>query len=186
MKRIFLALALFALGAPALSTAARAETNVTLRARVEASGPAVTFGDLFTDAGDAAARAVAPAPEPGQVGALSAEFLVAAARTSGLIWTPPQGMTSVRVVRPGGARATIATPVSASSADGSMQAAAPAIRRGDTVLLVFVAPGMQLTTHARATQDGAVGAHIRLVNLQSNRAVDAVVTGPGAAAANVE
>jgi flagella basal body P-ring formation protein FlgA len=37
---------------------------------------------------------------------------------------------------------------------------------------------------ARALEDGAVGQGIRLLNTSSNRTIDAVVTGPGAARAN--
>lgn len=165
-----------------LSVPAFADTPVTLRARVEANGPVVTFGDLFTDAGAAQGRAVAPAPSPGQISMLSAEFLVAAAQTAGLAWTPPAGMTQVRVVRPGGARATLA---SATPAESAAAAGPSLVRRGETIMLVYVAPGMQISTHARAMQDGAMGARVRLMNLQSNRPVDAVVTGPGAAAINL-
>lgn len=169
-----------ALCAMLLSIPAFADTPVTLRPRVEASGPAVTFGDLFTDAGPVSGRAVAPSPAPGQVSTLSAEFLVAAAQTAGLSWTPPAGVSEVRVVRPGGARATL--PAASSAAE---QGGGSLIRRGDMVMLVYVAPGMQISTRARAMQDGAIGARIRLMNLQSNRPVDAVVTGAGAAAINI-
>lgn len=111
---------------------------------------------------------------------LSAEFLVAAAQSAGLSWAPPEGLTQVRVVRPGGARATLPAPAASQPGTG------PAvIRRGETVMLVYVAPGLQISTQARAMQDGATGARIRLVNLQSNRPVEAVVTGPGAAAINL-
>jgi flagella basal body P-ring formation protein FlgA len=58
-----------------------------------------------------------------------------------------------------------------------------AVRRGEVITLVYSAPGIQLTTRARATTDGGVGDTVRLVNLQSNRTVDAVVTGVGAATA---
>ncbi len=168
-RSFFCALALL-IAAPALAD------TVQLRPRIEASGPAVTFGDVFTGAGAVASRAIAPAPSPGQSSALSAQFLVAAAESAGLDWTPPAGVTQVRVVRPGGARATIA----AESGGGGETA----VRRGETIELVYVAPGLQLTTRARALNNAGVGEPVRLVNLQSNRTVEAVVTGPGAAAAN--
>jgi flagellar basal body P-ring formation protein FlgA len=43
---------------------------------------------------------------------------------------------------------------------------------------------MSLNMRARALEDGAIGQPIRLQNTSSNRTIDAVVTGPGAARAN--
>lgn len=171
--RALAAAALCMLAAPAF-----ADSTVTLRARVEAHGPAVTLGDLFEGAGAAAGRAVAPAPDPGQISTLGAPFLAAAAQSAGLAWTPPAGLTQVRVVRPAGARATIA-PDTPANANGEV-----VIRRGDVIQLVYVAPGLQLTTRARTLGNAAIGDSVRLVNLQSNRTVEAIVTGPGAAAAS--
>ena len=59
-----------------------------------------------------------------------------------------------------------------------------AIRRGESVNLVYEAPGMSLAMRARALEDGAVGQSVRLLNTSSNRTIDAVVTGPGTARAN--
>lgn len=154
--------------------------TVTLRTRIEASGPAITMGDVFDGAGDASGRALAPAPPPGQVSTLNVSFLVAAAESAGLDWTPPSGVTQVRVVRPGGARATLGPSTTSSRGD----AGDVAIRRGETVTLLYAAPGLQISARARANEDGAVGQSIRLVNLTSNRTIDAVVTGPGAATAS--
>jgi flagellar basal body P-ring formation protein FlgA len=151
---------------------------VTLRARVEASGPAVTLGDLFDGAGAAGARAIAPAPPPGQVSTLSIPVLAAAASAAGLQWTPPPGLTEVRVVRPGGARATLPA-----SASGGRNVADAAVRRGDMVSIVFLSAGLQLSTRARAMEDAAVGQSVRLLNTTSNRAIDAIVTAPGMARA---
>ena len=58
------------------------------------------------------------------------------------------------------------------------------MQRNESIALTFAAPGLSLTTRARALQPGAVGQRIRVVNLQSNRTIDATVTGPGAAAVN--
>jgi flagella basal body P-ring formation protein FlgA len=57
------------------------------------------------------------------------------------------------------------------------------VRRGDTINLVYQAPGMSLSMRARALEDGAVGQNVRFLNTASNRTIDAVVTGPGAARA---
>ncbi len=151
--------------------------TVTLRTRIEASGPAITLGDVFDGAGAVANRAIAPSPPAGQISTLSVPLLSAAASAAGLEWTPPPGVSEVRVVRPGGARATLP------STTGARTVADAAVRRGESVTLVYQSPGMSLTMRARALEDGAVGQPVRLLNTASNRTIDAVVTGPGAARA---
>jgi flagella basal body P-ring formation protein FlgA len=159
------------------ATVAFADT-VSLRPRIEASGPAVTLGDVFEGApAPIAQRAIAPAPPPGQVSTISIPVLAAAASAAGLDWTPPAGVSSVHVVRPGGARAMLPP-------SGGQSVADAAIRRGDIVTLVYEAPGLSLSMRARALEDGAIGQGVRLLNTASNRTIDAVVTGPGAARAN--
>lgn len=156
---------------------AHAQT-VTLRPRVEANGPAVTMGDVFDGApAQVAGRAIAPSPPAGQLTSISMPVLAAAASAAGLDFTPPAGVNSVNVVRPGGARATV-------PASGGRSIADAAVRRGESVTLVYEAPGMSLSMRARALEDGAVGQSVRLLNTSSNRTIDAVVTGPGAARAN--
>lgn len=152
---------------------------VTLRANIEASGPAVTLGDVFDGVGaDIAGRAIAPAPPAGQVSMLAIPVLAAVASAAGLEWTPPEGVTSVRVVRPGGARATI-------PAEGRSRNAADAIvRRGQPVTLVYEAPGLALTLRGRALEDAGLGQSVRVLNTSSNQTIDAVVTGPGSARAS--
>jgi flagella basal body P-ring formation protein FlgA len=176
---------------------AHAAQPVALKSQIEASGPALTLSDVFIDAGSAGARAVAPAPQPGRSANVSARFLVAAAAAAGLDWTPPTGMDEVMVSRraragtgPRSEYAQLTTAAALASAH-IQSASAPesaisdaVIHRGDTVTLVYIAPGLQLTTRAKALNDAAVGGAVRLVNLQSNRAVDAVVTGPATASAS--
>lgn len=152
---------------------------VTLRTRIEASGPAVTMGDVFDGApADVAGRAIAPSPPAGQISTINMPVLQAAASAAGLQFTPPAGVNAVQVVRPGGLRATLP------AAGGSRTIADAVIRRGESVNLVYQAPGMSLNMRARALEDGAIGQPIRLQNTSSNRTIDAVVTGPGAARAN--
>ena len=159
------------------ASVAFAET-VTLRSRIEAAGPAVTMGDVFDGApADVARRAIAPSPPSGQVSTINISVLQAAASAAGLQFTPPAGVNAVQVVRPGGLRATL-------PAAGGRSIADAAIRRGETVNLVYQTPGMSLSMRARALEDGAVGHPIRLQNTSSNRTIDAVVTGPGTARAN--
>jgi flagella basal body P-ring formation protein FlgA len=157
---------------------AHAQT-VTLRPRIEASGAAITMGDVFEGApANIAARALAPSPPPGQIASLSMPVLSAAASAAGLDFTAPAGVNAVQVVRPGGARATLP------AAAGARTMADAAVRRGETVSLTYQMPGMSLSMRARALEDGAIGQGIRLLNTASNRTIDAVVTGPGAARAN--
>lgn len=160
------------------ATLAFAET-VTLRPRIEASGPAITMGDVFEGApADVAGRAIAPSPPAGQVSTISMPVLSASASAAGLQFSPPAGVNSVQVVRPGGLRATVAP------SGGGRSMADAAVRRGESVMLVYEMPGMQLSMRARAMEDGAIGQPVRLLNTSSNRTIDAVVTGPGAARAN--
>lgn len=175
LLRLCVAVCIYFLLAAGLSHA----QTVTLRPRIEANGPAITMGDVFEGApANVANRALAPAPPPGQIASLSMPVLSAAASAAGLDFAAPAGVNSVQVVRPGGARATLpATSAGRTIADA-------AIRRGESVNLVYTMPGMSLSMRARALEDGAVGQPIRLLNISSNRTIDAVVTGPGAARAN--
>lgn len=160
------------------AAAARADT-VALRPRIEASGPAVTMGDVFVGApANIAGRAIAPSPPAGQMSSISMPVLAAAASAAGLDFTPPAGVNAVQVVRPGGARATIP------ASGGGRTLADAAVRRGESVTLQYAAPGLSLSMRARALEDGAVGDSVRFLNTSSNRTVEAIVTGPGAARAN--
>jgi flagellar basal body P-ring formation protein FlgA len=153
---------------------------VTLRTRIEASGPAVTMGDVFIGApADVARRAIAPAPPAGQMSSISMPVLAAAASAAGLDFTPPAGVNAVQVVRPGGARATLPA-----AGAGGRTIADAAVRRGDSVTLEYAVPGISLALRARALEDGAVGDNVRFLNTSSNRTIEAVVTGPGSARAN--
>jgi hypothetical protein len=154
---------------------AHAET-VTLRPRIEASNQAILLGDVFSNAGQAGARAIAPAPPPGQTTTLSVPLLAAATSAAGLDWAPPAGLTEVRVTRASGARATL--PLEGANNESSGESV---VRRGENVSLVFETPGIALATSARALEDGAIGDSVRLVNLTSNRTINATITGPGAA-----
>ena len=159
-------------------TTAFAET-VTLRPRIEASGPAVTMGDVFIGApADVAGRAIAPSPPAGQMSSISMPVLAAAASAAGLDFTPPAGVNAVSVVRPGGARATLP------ANGGGRSVVDAAVRRGEMVTLQYAAPGISLSMRARALEDGAVGDNVRFLNTSSNRTIEAIVTGPGAARAD--
>ncbi len=158
---------------------------VTVRTRAEASGPSVTLGDVFANAPAAiAGRAIAPAPAPGQTASLPASLLVAVAAAAGLDWTPPANLTELRVVRPAGMRATLPAPQPTETSALQTTQTGAVIRRGDLVTVVFQQPGIDLgMSGLRAAENGALGQRIRFLNTSSNRTIEAVVTGPGAARA---
>lgn len=54
------------------------------------------------------------------------------------------------------------------------------VRKGDTVTMVFHAPGIELTSRGRAMTEGGIGDTVAVVNAQSLKQIDAVVTGSGA------
>ena len=47
------------------------------------------------------------------------------------------------------------------------------------MLIVLQAPGMTLTAQGKALEDGGRGEMIRVVNIQSNRTIDATVQAAG-------
>jgi flagella basal body P-ring formation protein FlgA len=53
------------------------------------------------------------------------------------------------------------------------------IRRDDSVTLVYEAPGIMLTTRGKAIESGGEGDVIKVLNAQTNRTPQGVVTGPG-------
>jgi flagella basal body P-ring formation protein FlgA len=53
------------------------------------------------------------------------------------------------------------------------------IRRDDSVSLVYEAPGIMLTTRGKAIESGGEGDVIKVLNAQTNRTLQGVVTGPG-------
>ncbi|MFZ1988347.1 MAG: flagellar basal body P-ring formation chaperone FlgA [Alphaproteobacteria bacterium] len=84
-------------GTPALALLAR--TTVELKANPTTSGPMITFGDLFDNAGDAADFPVIAAPRPGQKISLDARSLASLASDHGLVWGNLAGLASVEVTR---------------------------------------------------------------------------------------
>lgn len=163
----------------ALAGAAFADEPVTLRDNIVVSGPAITLGDVFEGAGDASERAVALSPAPGASQAYRPAYFADAARAAGLEWSAPSGMTQIIITR---AEATRSRPTAGGVMRPGVDAGEDVIRRGEMISLSYTAPGVQLTMRARALENGAVGETIRLLNVESNREVEAVVTGAGAAA----
>lgn len=160
-----------------LTSAAGAEV-VTLRQTPQALGGAITLGDVFDTQNPEARRAIAPAPRPGQTARLPARTVAAAASAAGLQWSIPAGLSDIEVQGPP-ATNRLARPLPASTA-------APAtgevlIRRGEAVTLIYESSSVRLTARGRAMADGREGGPIRVTNLQSGRAIDAIAAGPGLA-----
>jgi flagellar basal body P-ring formation protein FlgA len=58
------------------------------------------------------------------------------------------------------------------------------VQRNDTVTLVYQVPGITLTLRGQAQEAGALGDSISVLNVESKRVVQAIVTGPGQVAVN--
>lgn len=95
-------LSLAALTAALLAAApagAEAPQAVVLKERLVASGPAITLGDLFENAGDAAGTAVARSPQPGERVSIDPLHVQALAAEAGLSWANAGGVLRVTVER---------------------------------------------------------------------------------------
>ncbi|MGV3635719.1 MAG: flagellar basal body P-ring formation chaperone FlgA [Pseudorhodoplanes sp.] len=53
------------------------------------------------------------------------------------------------------------------------------VKRGEPVMVRYEVPGIVLTARGKAEEDGSLGDTINLLNVQSKRVIQAVVTGPG-------
>jgi flagella basal body P-ring formation protein FlgA len=53
------------------------------------------------------------------------------------------------------------------------------VQRNDTVTIVYQAPGLVLTLRGQAQEAGALGSSIGVLNAESKRVVQAVISGPG-------
>ncbi len=93
-------LALLALGALAASLAQAAYAgDLALREQITPQGRMLTVGDLFEGAGDKGGLVLAPAPTAGGPQRLSAAFVAAKLRASGLDWSNPQGVAMIEIGR---------------------------------------------------------------------------------------
>lgn len=53
------------------------------------------------------------------------------------------------------------------------------VRKGDAVTMVFRMPGIELTARGKAMSNGGMGDTVPVVNVQSHKQVEAVITGAG-------
>ena len=58
------------------------------------------------------------------------------------------------------------------------------VQRNDTVIIVYEAPGFTLTLRGQAQEAGALGDTISVLNVESKRVVQGVVSGPGRVTVN--
>ena len=87
MRALLLAAVLAAAAFPAVADAA----DLQLRSEMRAAGARITLGDLFENAGPAAAVVVAPAAAAGGQAVLDASAVQAAAKRAGLAWANTEG-----------------------------------------------------------------------------------------------
>lgn len=178
------AVAAFVLAGPAFAG------PVTLKANPVDDDGQVTLGDIFEGAGSAANVVVGRRAGPSIV--FEASQLQGMARQAGLDWANPTGLRRV-VVRNAaaapGATAPDAVEAAGPAAPARLTAArAPlpterVIARNDMVEVLYEAGGVRLTITGRAEGNAAEGQRVAVRNLQSNRVIDAVATGPGQAVA---
>ncbi len=57
------------------------------------------------------------------------------------------------------------------------------IKKGEIITVLYQIPGLKLSARGRALSEGAMGDSLRVVNLQSKRTIDVLVSGPGRAVA---
>ena len=164
---------------------------VTLKANPVDDDGQVTLGDIFEGAGSAGNVVVGRRAGPSIV--FEASQLQGMARQAGLDWANPTGLRRV-VVRNAAAAPGAPAP---DAAEAAGPAAAPArltaaraplptervIARNDMVEVLYEAGGVRLTITGRAEGNAAEGQRVAVRNLQSNRVIDAVATGPGQAVA---
>jgi flagella basal body P-ring formation protein FlgA len=53
------------------------------------------------------------------------------------------------------------------------------VKRGEPVMIRYEVPGIVLTARGKAEESGSLGDTVNIVNVQSKRVIQAVVTGPG-------
>jgi flagellar basal body P-ring formation protein FlgA len=174
---------MFAVLLTGLVSAGPAQAEPRLRAAPVAAGEHITFGDLFEDAGAAATRRVARAPDPGQTVVFDAPVLQSRANLAGIAWRNHEGVN--RVVVSGGDRAprvarAAAPPASSPPVPAATQAALPAPPREIAVLtrpvsrgdVISAADVMWMDTPAGTSRDALTDAET-MIGQTARRNLDA-------------
>lgn len=176
---------------------------VTLKANPVDTDGRVTLGDIFDGAGAVADVEVGRRHGPSVV--FEAGQLQALVRQSGLEWANPTGLRRVVVRHVASAPTYIPAAPAASAPDNAapvvavtpparppaspparpapVQATERVIARNDMVEVIYETGGVRLTISGRAETNAAVGQRVGVRNMQSNRVIEAVATGPGQAIA---
>lgn len=164
--------------------------DVRIKPSVNVESSDIRMGDIFNGAGDAAMNVFGMAPGPGRSMSYSASYVQAKAKQAGLRWDNAENLATVTIARGGGdGGERMAATTASSAADDpftpNAQKAAPQrtgaadLKRGDTVQIVYRAPGMQLMATGKAMSDATIGGKARAVNLRSNKTVDGTLVAPG-------
>ena len=165
-------------------------TAVRLKPSVNVEGADIRMGDLFDGAGDAALSVFGMAPGPGRSMSYSASYVQAKAKQAGLKWENAENLSTVTIARGGefgdrtsssamGSTANAEDPFAPTQKIAAPRSGAADLKRGDTVQIIYRAPGMQLMATGKATSDASVGGKARAVNLRSNKTVDGTLVSPG-------
>jgi flagella basal body P-ring formation protein FlgA len=73
-------------------------------------------------------------------------------------------------------------PLRAGAAVVATDLSAPvAVHRNETIMVAYEAPGMSLVLQGQALKDASVGETVQVLNTQSKKTIEAVVSGPGKA-----
>ncbi|MGV3649953.1 MAG: flagella basal body P-ring formation protein FlgA, partial [Devosia sp.] len=87
------------LAGASLSLCCTAYAAPVLRADIAVTAEIVTLGDMFADAGDAAATPIFRAPAPGTAGLVPVATVSAAVRAAGVSAFDTAGLAEIRVAR---------------------------------------------------------------------------------------
>lgn len=198
-------LALVFIAAGLVASAAHA---AELRPSVRTDDAMLTLGEVLDGAGAAHLVVVAQIPRAGQTVTLDAGQVQALAAQNGVTWANSRSVRRIVATRSGGTLPVQAAPAPAQAAPnlddytapgfdmpGAAATAEPApqpqpvrpvaapiiVKKGDSVRVMYISDGMTLSVKGRAMEDGRVGQTIRLTNVDSNRVLDARITGAGSA-----
>ncbi len=159
---------------------------VRLKSAVNVESSDIRMGDLFDGAGDAAMSVFGMAPGPGRSMSYSASYVQAKAKQAGLNWDNAENVATVTIShgaaieRPAPEASVSDDPFTPKAQKPTLQRAGGAdVKRGDTVQIVYRAPGIQLMATGKATADATIGGKARAVNLRSNKTVEGTLVSAG-------
>lgn len=178
---------LFALALVLPSAVAAAGVPVSLKDHPVSHGEIITFADLFD--GTASTARIGRAAVVGGEAVLDAAKVQTLAERAGLDWPNEGGLRRIIVAAEdatGGAPASGSPPPMRRTA-AFVRTAPPetVVKRDETVQVVFQEGGVSLVMQGKATMDAAIGQEIGVLNPDSKKTIQAVITGPGRAVAGL-